>query len=258
VQHALGLDPTGGTDPAAETVQWFNWDESTPSPPQPGRVFNQTSETIDCFNGQLTIFIRQLAPEPPCQGQTFMIDDVEVFDVGPLGPALAVSPSTLVAQTLHGVDAEDQTLTVRNSGTGPLDYTIVDNVDWLSVSPASGTSNGESDTITISFDSSDLSSGSYNAVITVNSDDAVNAPQTVNVTLNIARKPADYDSDGDVDQEDFGWFQTCFTGPGNRMTTSQCAGADFDGDLDVDQDDFGAFQQCMSGAGTPSDPNCAD
>lgn len=33
--------------------------------------------------------------------------------------------------------------------------------------------------------------------------------------------------------------------------------ADFDGDLDVDQEDFGIFQRCWSGT-SPADPNCAD
>lgn len=258
VQHALGLDPTGNTDPQASTVQWFDWDEQTPSPPQPSRVFNHTSETIDCLDNTLTIFIRQLAPEPPCMGQTFMIDDVEVFDVGPIGPLIEISPATLVVDVLQGNDAIDQSFTIRNTGSGTLNYTITDTADWLSTSPDSGTATGETDTITVACDTDALPAANYNATITIDSSNAENAPQTLAVSLNITHKPADYDGDNDVDQGDFGVFQACFTGPGNPIATPRCAEADFDDDSDVDQDDFGWFQQCISGAGVPSDPLCAE
>jgi hypothetical protein len=258
VQHSLGLDPTGGTDPEAATVQWFDWDEQTPSPPQPSRVFNETTETIDCPGNLLTIFIRQLAPEPPCVGQTFMIDDVEVFDVGPLGPAIKISPTALVVDVPQGNDADSQSFTVRNIEYGTLDYTITDTVDWLSVSPDSGTNDGETDTITVAYDTDALPIGHYSAGITVDSSNATNAPQNLTVSLNVSHKPADYDGDGDVDQEDFGVFQACFTGPGSTISVPRCTEADFDDDDDVDQDDFGRFQQCMSGAGVPSDPSCTE
>jgi hypothetical protein len=34
--------------------------------------------------------------------------------------------------------------------------------------------------------------------------------------------------------------------------------ADFNGDGDVDQDDFGILQRCYSGSDVPADPNCAN
>ena len=257
VQHSLGLDPTGGTDPQAPTVQWFDWDESTPSPPQPSRVFNQTSETVDCMGNTLTIFIRQLALDASSAGQTFMIDDVEVFDVGPIGPLIEISPAALVVDVLQGNDAIDRSFTIRNIGSSTLNYSITDTADWLSTSPDSGTATGETDTITVACDTDALPAANYNATITIDSDNAENAPQTLAVSLNVTHKPADYDGDNDVDQGDFGVFQACFTGPGNPISTPRCAEADFDDDNDVDQDDFGWFQQCMSGAGVPSDPLCA-
>jgi hypothetical protein len=68
--------------------------------------------------------------------------------------------------------------------------------------------------------------------------------------------PADSDGDGDVDQADFGHFQTCITGPGHLVGVG-CEDADLDGDLDVDLDDFGVFQGCVSGADELLDPSCA-
>jgi hypothetical protein len=70
--------------------------------------------------------------------------------------------------------------------------------------------------------------------------------------------PGDMNLDGDVDQEDFGRFQGCLTGPANPVTDPNCLDANLDGDIDVDQDDFIIFQGCISGANVPADPDCGD
>ena len=59
---------------------------------------------------------------------------------------------------------------------------------------------------------------------------------------------ADFDDDGDVDQEDFGHLQICFTGPGIPQTDPVCRDARLDGDNDVDHDDFIVFRENMTGA----------
>jgi len=69
--------------------------------------------------------------------------------------------------------------------------------------------------------------------------------------------PGDFDGDLDVDQEDFGRFQACYTGAGEPQSDPQCLGALLDADDDVDLDDFGIFQACMSGAGILAQPGCA-
>lgn len=70
---------------------------------------------------------------------------------------------------------------------------------------------------------------------------------------------ADADEDGDVDQDDFGEFQACFTGandPNSQFSRPDCGCFDQDRDDDVDEDDYGAFQQCASGPEIPLDPAC--
>jgi len=64
---------------------------------------------------------------------------------------------------------------------------------------------------------------------------------------------ADFDLDGDVDQEDFVFFQSCLSGPG-VMYPAGCEIVDTNSDNDVDQDDFNAFNNCMNGANQL--PNC--
>lgn len=80
------------------------------------------------------------------------------------------------------------------------------------------------------------------------------------VTLLIATvtpvPPADFDRDGDVDQADFGAFQTCYSGSGHPQNSSECVDARLDGDKDVDQADFVRFLQCMGGANVIAHANC--
>src|SRR5436853_5681 len=50
--------------------------------------------------------------------------------------------------------------------------------------------------------------------------------------------PADVDRDGDVDQEDFGLLQRCYSGSGTAQTDPACLPAQLDGDSDVDAADL--------------------
>ncbi len=68
--------------------------------------------------------------------------------------------------------------------------------------------------------------------------------------------PGDFNRDGDVDLEDFGAFQACYSGPGYEQPDPACAPARLDADLDVDINDFGLFQTCLSGPHVHADPDC--
>jgi hypothetical protein len=62
----------------------------------------------------------------------------------------------------------------------------------------------------------------------------------------------DFDSDGDIDLEDFRVFGQCVTGPGRSNPPLTCppgafTTADLDYDLDVDSADFARFQQTFTG-----------
>lgn len=82
--------------------------------------------------------------------------------------------------------------------------------------------------------------------------------QAVNWAMNriVVKIRSDFDGDDDVDQEDFGHLQACFSGGGVNQETPECADARLDDDGDVDEDDFAVFSGCMSGAGVPADPSC--
>jgi N-acetylmuramoyl-L-alanine amidase len=77
------------------------------------------------------------------------------------------------------------------------------------------------------------------------------------IAVTYTAAPADFDSDLDVDMEDFGYFQKCITGTNVAQTDSACAKAKMDNDDDVDADDFAIFQACFSGPGIEANVNCA-
>jgi len=70
----------------------------------------------------------------------------------------------------------------------------------------------------------------------------------------------DVDDDGDVDQEDFATFQSCYTGASGQGTfdASACWRMDADDNLGVDASDLEAFEACASGPDVPADPACDD
>jgi len=117
-------------------------------------------------------------------GPTVRWDTLRVVQLASV-PTIALSPTSLSPSCTQGSNASSQTFTVRNSGTGSLSYSISDNQTWLSESPTSGTSTGEQDTITVTYSTSGLSAGTYNATITVSDPNASNNPQTVAVTLTV-------------------------------------------------------------------------
>lgn len=65
----------------------------------------------------------------------------------------------------------------------------------------------------------------------------------------------DYDSDGDVDQVDFGHMQTCLSTPPDEMDPA-CAEFDRNSDGAVDDYDVDAFDACASGSEIPANPAC--
>ncbi len=82
-------------------------------------------------------------------------------------PVLALSTNSLSVTTAVGTNPAAQSFTVRNAGAGNLSYSISDDASWITVSPTSGDSTGEADTIQVTFSTTSLQSGSYTGRITV-------------------------------------------------------------------------------------------
>lgn len=170
------------------------------------------------------------------------------------------SPASFTRSINAEENLPNDTFTIqRTAGPLPVDYTITDDVDWLSVSPGSGTTTGEIDTLTISYATTLLAPGTYSGTIRIAAENAANSPLTITVNLTVNPSlyaQADFDRDGDVDQEDFGRFQVCYSGTGVSPSDPNCLKARLNFGTIVDLEDFTLFQRCVSGPNVPADLGC--
>ena len=118
-------------------------------------------------------------------------------------PTISRSPSSMNFTATPGSNPAPQNLEIRNSGVGTLNWSVSDDQPWLSLSPGSGSSTGETDVVSVSVNATGLALGTYNATITITAAGASNTPQLVMVTLNVTSAVDFFDdfSDGNAD----GW-----------------------------------------------------
>lgn len=177
----------------------------------------------------------------------------------PPGPFISVWPLELSATAQALTNPPDTSFTIRNAGDGTINYTVTPQCGWLSAAPDTGSSQGETDTITVSFDTSGLLAGEHTCEFSISAPEAVNSPVLApKVTLTLWTVPADFDGDGDVDLEDFGHLQACFNSSGVQHPDPGCLNADLDDDGDVDPQDYAIFRNCLGGSNRPPAPDCAD
>ncbi|MHC4444468.1 MAG: CehA/McbA family metallohydrolase domain-containing protein [Planctomycetota bacterium] len=177
----------------------------------------------------------------------------------PSNPVIVLDTTSIIKSVIQYTEPDEDTFTVRNGGVDVLEYTIQCSQPWLRVGSRSGDSNdcSDIDTIIIAY-AGGLALGSHFATIDVIDPNALNNPQSIQIELLVIPIPADFDADGDVDQEDFGHLQKCISGTGIAQNNPECLNARLDGDLDVDIKDYNLFKACISGANIPADPNCAN
>ncbi len=103
-------------------------------------------------------------------------------------PTISFTPSSFTFTAIQGgSNPASQTLEIWNSGVSgtTLNWSVSDNATWLTLSPTSGNSTGEHDSVTLSVSISGMTAGSYSATITISDPNASNSPRTVPVTLTI-------------------------------------------------------------------------
>lgn len=121
-------------------------------------------------------------------------DSATVTVSGVLTPVINITPENLALAV--GENGQlSRPLTISNTGTADLQWSIAEaaadcnapgDVPWLSVSPQSGTTtDGGSDTITVTLDATGLSAGDYSALLCVQSNDPNQPTTTITVTLNV-------------------------------------------------------------------------
>jgi len=180
-------DAVLATDNNAEIV-WFG---------EPGVGFDKGTS--------FSVLYKVTVPDYACAGKHTFNGYLEYY-VGPVGPSsenitgdseveVPVAATPLICCNLKnftfsategGSNPADQTLEISNSGIGTINWTLSDDVPWLSEGPTSGSSTGEHDTAAVSVDIAGMSPGNYSANITITAAGAINSPWTVPVSLQIS------------------------------------------------------------------------
>jgi len=116
-------------------------------------------------------------------------------------PTIAFGPRSFAFSATEGeANPASQTLEIWNSGPGTLDWSVSSNAQWLRLSPASGSSTGERDSITVSVDIAGLTAGDYSSDIVIEAPGATNAQRVASISLEIATAPVPPDNDNDNDE----------------------------------------------------------
>ncbi|MGD8375949.1 MAG: thrombospondin type 3 repeat-containing protein [Acidobacteriota bacterium] len=93
-------------------------------------------------------------------------------------PYLSVESAHLLYRTVLGQAAEARSVTLRNYGDAPLEWTASSSEAWLDPSPTAGTLGpGEQTTITVGATSHAVSAGQYQAILTIEAPASIWNPQ---------------------------------------------------------------------------------
>jgi hypothetical protein len=95
---------------------------------------------------------------------------------------LSLSRTSLYFAAQKRISSNTQAEVVGNHGTGPMDWSVVKDREWLKCAPDSGSG---SDEILVSIDAFNLAPGTYTGTLSVSSPQALNSPQTVTVHLRV-------------------------------------------------------------------------
>lgn len=108
-------------------------------------------------------------------------------------PILSVTPSSLsFSYTTNGAVPVPASLSITNTGSGALSFSVTDDAAWLGVTPTSGSAPA---TEQASVSVTGLAAGTYNGQITITSAGASGSPKIVPVTLTVNPSPTTNSTD---------------------------------------------------------------
>lgn len=146
--------------------------------PEPGCSFSFWSGAVQGTTNPLTVTL-------------YGNDTIVANFAAPGEPALSNTPSrfTAAAQECRSLPLS-QVLSIWNPASGTLSYRISPSVPWLSVSPETGGSVGQTNLHTVTYASSTLAPGLYNGSLHLESVDGVGPSTVIDVSLQVdAQRP---------------------------------------------------------------------
>jgi hypothetical protein len=130
---------------------------------------------------------------------TGRIDNIRVLSGAVMAPAplIGLSTASIEREVQSGQNPPNDVFQVGNTGEGVLNFTVSENAAWLSVSPNIASSSGPGRAVTLSYITSPLVVGDYEALVQIASTNAANSPQGITIKLHVVppvcfREPFDY------------------------------------------------------------------
>jgi hypothetical protein len=99
---------------------------------------------------------------------------------GDFDPVIKINLTQLSFELECGGETDSAICSISNGGGGTLEWTVTENIDWITCSPESGTNSGD---VEVTVNTRYLSAGTYTGTITVSAPNAANSPRTISVTL---------------------------------------------------------------------------
>jgi hypothetical protein len=126
-----------------------------------------------------------------------------------IAPTLSYTPTSYAFGDMTPGHTASTTFEIWNSGTGTLTYTLSESSSWVTVSPTSGSSTSEHDTITVNIDTTGLSVGSYNYPVSISSN---GGSGTFIIYLNVIAPTEVLDQQQTVSSNNFALYSTRWGG----------------------------------------------
>ncbi|MEP6890774.1 MAG: BACON domain-containing carbohydrate-binding protein, partial [Nitrospirota bacterium] len=105
----------------------------------------------------------------------------------PIPPTISASPTTLAFTAIQGgSNPTAQTLSIRNTGGGTLNWSVSHDATWLGHTPNTGTGTG---TVTISVLTGSLTVGTHNGQVTFWPSGSTATPVTIPVSFTVTAAP---------------------------------------------------------------------
>lgn len=187
--QSLSIQNVGG-----QTMPWQVWEKNdmswldlSPGSGQSTGELDTVSVSVDATGLEIGYYWAHIVVSAPgAEGSPREIP--VLLEITEPPPLLSVSPRALTLTCTEGENPVPEQILIENAGTGEFSWTFEDDADWLSVSPASGTTSDEQDSVEVSAEATALSPGTYSATVTVTAT-TDNSPQDVAVTLVVQEKP---------------------------------------------------------------------
>jgi len=122
-----------------------------------GQYESQFIEFLPSWNPGMDIYGIQISTL--LAGDEFPGNDVAAEVVSVEGPSLALNPGSYNSGPIGVNETISTSFEIWNDGVGLLTYSLTESCSWIDVTPLSGTSSGEHDTITVDINTAGLTPG---------------------------------------------------------------------------------------------------